>query len=177
MRCDDASVVLSAVCRTTILKRQRLCDTRDCRWPVLPPRSAVYRSQAASFAGIERESDAVAVAGDGSLAAGGVYDLPVLGGVEHGAGAGDAAFQRGLDQLAAAPRHCHGNPAPSAQPRHAALRPRGRQGGQQVEFAAVALQQHFDHRRRSAEIAVDLEDARRVQVQERIGGEVGDEVV
>ena len=72
---------------------------------------------------------------------------------------------------------CHGHAAACPQARHPALGPRGRESRQQVELAAIALQQHFDHRRRAAEVAVDLEDARRVQVQQRIGGEVGDQVV
>ena len=45
-----------------------------------------------------------------------------------------------------------------------------------MEFTAVGLQQHLQYRRRAAEVPVDLKDARRVQVEEAVGGEVGDQV-
>ena len=49
------------------------------------------------------------------------------------------------------------------------------QGGEQLELAAVALKEHLGDAGGAAEVAVDLKDARRVQIEEAHGGEVGDQ--
>ena len=78
-----------------------------------------------------------------------------------------ALIDRGLE-LPVPPADVHRIAAARAQAAHRAVRPRRRQRGQQVDLAALALQQHLGDPRGSAEVAVDLE--RRVGVEQvRVG--------
>src|SRR5579884_1224490 len=64
--------------------------------------------------------------------------------------------KRGLLCLGIAPRQVHGESATRAQASELTIGPHGRQRRQEPDDAAMALQQHFRHSGRSAEITVNL---------------------
>ena len=73
-----------------------------------------------------------------------------------------AAFNDGLAKVAVFPNDAYFEITPCTQATDATRWPCRRQGGQEVQHASVALQQHFRNACRAAEVAVDLE--RRVHV-------------
>ena len=62
-----------------------------------------------------------------------------------------------MPDLAILPRTLHHLIASCAKPLEMAVFPYRRQGGQQLDFAVVALQQHLGDACRSAKVAINLE--------------------
>src|SRR5579883_821203 len=77
-------------------------------------------------------------------------DSDVIGSAEFGA-------QAGYLQEAVAPHHVNFEPASGAEAFEAAVGPGFRKGGEERDFAGVALDQHFSDAGGASEIAVDLE--------------------
>ena len=87
------------------------------------------------------------------------------GRVQDRAGAAHAWPDSGLGQGPALPLHIDFVAAASAQATDPALRPGRWEGGEQMQLAAIALQDHFQHGCRTPQVAVDLEKFRGVQAQ------------
>ena len=80
------------------------------------------------------------------------------------AGVSELGMQDGASQLAVLPVEVHHEAAARAEALDGAVRPGAGQGGQELDLAVVALQEHLGDAGGRAEVAVDLE--RRVGVEE-----------
>jgi len=97
-------------------------------------------------------------------------------GRQHKNRAGSTVFQCRTGRFSVGPLYRDLHSASGFQAGDLALRPGGRQRWEQPYQAVVTLHQHLSNARRSAEVAVYLEDTRRMQVEEADGGKVGDKM-
>ena len=70
---------------------------------------------------------------------------------------------------------CQFEAAPSSEARNTTFRPPCGQGFENPYDSLVALQRHLYDGRCAAQVPVGLQDARRMQIQEAVGGEIADE--